>query len=115
MKITINAIDNNGYTYNETIVDEKTRHFTMMWIRKYIWYVVDCYENKIRIDIACHFGDTHMEITHGDKWTVTYVEDEFFCDEAIEFDTKGELVQFLEDILTNLEQADKAEEEWGLW
>jgi hypothetical protein len=56
-----------------------------------------------------------MEIRHDKNWTVTYVEDEFFCDTAIEFDTKGELIQFIKDILTNLEQADKAEEEWEEW
>lgn len=114
MKITVKAIDTDGKAYAE-IVTNTVKHPTMMAIKKFVWYVVDCYEDKVRIDTACHFGDTHMEIRHGDKWTVTYVEDEFFCDTAIEFDTKGELIQFLKDILTNLEQADKAEEEWGLW
>ena len=115
MKITIKAINTDGKAYAE--VDTSTlNHPTMMIIRKLIWQVVSCYEDKVRIDTACYFGDTHMEIRHdGKKWTVTYLEDEFFCDTAIEFDTKGEVVEFIKDILTNLEQADKAEEEWGLW
>jgi len=114
MKITVKLIweDNQAWTKEF----DKATHPTMMWIRTLLRQVAytDSVE-KMRIDTACYFGDTHMEIRYGDKWTVTYVEDEFFCDEGIEFDTKGELIQFIKDILTNLEQADKAEEEWGLW
>ena len=113
MKLTINAIDTNGYTYNAKAINDATHHPTMMLIKKYIWYVVDCYEDKIKIDVACCFGDTHIEIKHGDKWTLIYVEDEFFCDEAIEFDTKGDLIQFLTDIITDLMETDKAEREWS--
>ena len=114
MKLTITLIYDNGETMSRTM--SSTEHPAIMWIKTYLRQVAYTGSvEKMRIDTACVFGDTHMEITYPDKWTVTYVEDEFFCDEAIEFDTKGELIQFIKDILTNLEQADKAEEEWGLW
>lgn len=114
MKITITlAYDNNDAWTKEF---DSAAHSTIMWIRSFLRQVAySGAVEKMRIDTKCFFGDTHMEITYNDKWLLTYVEDEFFCDEAIDFDTKGELIQFIKDILTNLEQADKAEEEWDLW
>lgn len=112
MKITIKAIDTDGKAYAENITDT-VKHPTMMSIRKFVWYVVECYEDKVRIDVECIFGDTHMEIAYSDKWYLTYVEDEVFCDTAVEFDTKGELIQFIKDILNNLESTDRAEREWA--
>ena len=114
MKISITLIWDNIPAMTKEL--NGTMHPAMMWIRSYLRQIA--YTNgadKMRIDTACVFGETHIEITHTDKWTMTYVEDEFFCDEAIEFETRGELIQFIKDIFTNLEQADKAEEEWGSW
>lgn len=115
MKITIALIWDNGQAMTREM--NSAAHPTMMWIRSYLRQVnYTGSVEKMRIDVNCIFGDTHMEITYTNKWYLTYVEDEFFCDEAIEFDTKGELIEFIKDILTNLEQTDKAEEEeWGLW
>ena len=115
MKITVKAIDTDGKAYAE-IVTNTPKHPFMMMIRKFIWYVVDCYEDKVRIDVEWNCEDnaffTHMEITYGEKWYLTYVENEFFCDTAVEFDTKGELIEFVRDILKNLDDTDRAMREW---
>ena len=114
MKITVKLI----WEDNQAWVKEFDRggHTTMMWIRTLLRQVayVDSVE-KMRIDTNCIFGDSHMEITYSNKWYLTYVEDELFCDSVIEFDTKGELIEFIKDILTNLEEADEAEKEWKEW
>lgn len=114
MKITIKAIDSNNEMYAE-VIRNTLEHPTMMWIRRFIWEIVTCNEDKVRLDIEWTIGSTHMEITHSDKWYLTYVEDEFFCDNAIEFDNKGEVERFIKDILENLEQTERAEEEWSEW
>lgn len=114
MKITVKLIYDDNDVWTKEF--DRAAHSTMMWIRSMLRQVA--YEGsveKMRIDTNCFFGDTHMEIRHDEKWTITYVEDEFFCDTAIEFDTKGEVIEFIKDILTNLEEADKAEEEWSEW
>ena len=112
MKITIKALDNNDKIYAEVIRDT-LEHPTMMWIRRFIWETVTCNEDKVRLDIEWTIGSTHMEITHSDKWYLTYVEDEFFCDSIIEFDSRGETQKFINDILKNLEQTEKAERAWA--
>ena len=114
MKITMKAIDSNNEMYAEVIRDT-LEHPTMMWIRRFIWEIVTCHEDKLRLDIEWTIGSTHMEITHSDKWYLTYVEDEFFCDNAIEFDNKGEVERFIKDILKNLEQTERAERVWSEW
>jgi hypothetical protein len=112
MKTTIKALDNNNEMYSE-VTTKKAIHLTMPWVRTYLRWIENRPEDKVRIDIKCSFGDTHMEITHSDKWMLTYVEDEVFCDTALEFDTKGELHNFIKDILKSLEQTDKAERAWA--
>ena len=116
MKISIKALDSNNEMYAEVIKDT-LEHPTMMWIRRFIWKVVSCNEDKVRLDIdwtADQFTySTHMEITHGEQWHLTYTEDEFFCDYTLEFDNKGELEKFIKDILKNLDDTDKAKEEWA--
>ena len=114
MKTTLTLTYDNNEAIVRTI--EGNVHSTTMWIgcfSRQVAYTDGT--DKLRIDINCAFGDTHIEITYTDKWIMTYVEDEFFCDTAIEFDTKGEMLRFIKDILTNLKQADEAEREWGLW
>lgn len=114
MKITVKLIyDNNDAWIKEF---DRAGHTTMMWIRTMSRQVA--YEGsveKMRVDVEWTIGSTHMEITHNDKWYLTYVEDEFFCDSAIEFDNRGELIKFIKDILENLEQTERAEEEWSEW
>lgn len=107
MKTTISALKNNE-VYADTTT-KKAIHLTMPWIRTYLRWIESCPEDKVRIDVEWTIGSTHMEITYSDKWYLTYVEDEFFCDTALEFDTKGELHNFIKDILKNLEQTEKAE------
>lgn len=114
MKITVKLIWENDQAWTKEF--DRGGHTTMMWVRTLLRQVAYTGSvEKMRIDTTCYFGDTHMEIRCADKWTITYVEDEFFCDTAIEFDTRGEVIEFIKDILTNLEQADKAEEECDLW
>ena len=112
MKTTIKAIDNNNEMYAE-VTTKKAINLIMPWVRTYMSWITSRPEDKVRIDIECSFGSTHMEITNGDKWYLTYVEDEVFCDTALEFDNRSELRRFVRDILKNLEQTDKAERAWA--
>lgn len=112
MKTTIKALDNKNEMYAEVMTD-KAVHLVMPWVRTYMGWITTRPEDKVRIDIECSFGNTHMEITNSDKWYLTYVEDEFFCDTALEFDNRSELRRFVRDILKNLEQTDKAERAWA--
>ena len=116
MKTTIKALDNNNEMYSE-VTTKKAIHLTMPWIRTYMSWITSRPEDKVRIDIEWTVGSTHMEITNSDKWYLTYVEDEFFCDTALEFDNRSELHRFVRDILKNLEQTEKAEralrKEWA--
>ena len=111
MKTTIKALDNKNEMYAEVMTD-KAVNLVMPWVRTYMSWITTRPEDKVRIDIECSFGNTHMEITNNDKWYLTYVEDKFFCNTALEFDNRSELRRFIKDILKNLEQTDKAEREW---
>lgn len=114
MKTTISIIYDNNEAIDRTI--EGNIHSTIMWIGCFARQVAYTDSvKKLRVDTSCYFGDTHMEIRYDEKWTITYIEDEFFCDTAIEFDTKGEMLKFIKDILINLKQADEAEKEWSEW
>lgn len=112
MKTTIKALNSNNEMYSE-VTTKKAINLIMPWVRTYMGWITSRPEDKVRIDIECSFGNTHMEITNSDKWYLTYVEDEVFCDTALEFDNRSELRRFVKDILKNLEQADKAEKAWA--
>lgn len=115
MEISIKVLDENNEMYGERICNT-VAHPTMMWIRTFVRQAVIDPEKKIRLDIEWNADanaySTHMEITNGDKWFLTYVEDEVFCDTTLEFDTRGELFDFIRDILKNIEEADSA---WKVW
>lgn len=114
MKITVALIWNDTQAWTKEF--DRATHPTMMWIRTLLRQVA--YEGsveKMRIDVEWTISSTHMEITHNDKWYLTYVEDELFCDSTIEFDNRNELIKFIKDILENLESTERAEEEWSEW
>ena len=112
MKITLRLYEEDMLGM-ERIFNTAFAHPTMMWVRCFERQLRNTTEHgKVRIDIECVFGNTHWELTYSDKWYLSYTEDEWFCDEALEFDTRNELFDFMHDILKNLEQTDKAEREW---